>query len=108
MAIANQQLRNAFLSPPMRHYFEAKLSPLSPREVRVRVEEALKFLNMAAYCHSSIPVSKDIDEIWHLWILETQEYRKLCRILQGGGFLHHRSNAYAEYFDKDIGKVATI
>lgn len=92
----------------MRHYFEAKLSPLSPREVRVRVEEALKFLNMAAYCHSSIPVSKDIDEIWHLWILETQEYRKLCRILQGGGFLHHRSNAYAEYFDKDIGKVATI
>jgi hypothetical protein len=102
MTITNQQLRAAFLNPAMRYYFEKKLAPISRAEVRVRVEEALKFLNMAAYCHGSIPVSKEIDEIWHYWILETQQYKKLCRALQGGKFLHHRSNAYMEYFDKDI------
>jgi hypothetical protein len=102
VTITNQQLRAAFLTAPMRHYFEKKLAPVSPAEVQVRVEEALKFLNIAVFCHGSIPVSKEIDEIWHYWILETQEYKKLCRALQGGKFLHHRSNAYTEYFDKDI------
>ena len=100
--ITNWQLRQAFLTPPMRHYFEKKLASVSRAELRIRIEEALKFLNMATYCHGSIPVSQEIDEVWHYWILETQEYRKLCRSLQGGKFLHHRSNAYTEYFDKEI------
>jgi hypothetical protein len=102
MTISNQQLRRAFLSPAMQHYFEKKLAHVSPAELRMRIEEALKFLNIAAFCHGNIPVTKEIDEIWHYWILETQEYKRLCRVLQGGRFLHHRSNAYMEYFEKDI------
>jgi hypothetical protein len=78
----------------MQSYFEKKLSPLHPTEITVRIEETLKFLNMAVYCHGAIPVSKEIDEIWHLWILETREYQKLCSSLQGRTFLHHTSNAY--------------
>ncbi|MBO0696955.1 MAG: hypothetical protein J2P46_01045 [Zavarzinella sp.] len=94
MAISNRQLRDAFLTPPMACYFAKKLPALDPAELGIRIEEALKFLNIATYCRGSIPVSKEIDDIWHLWILETNEYDRLCRALQGGQFIHHSSNAY--------------
>jgi hypothetical protein len=100
--ITNQQLRDAFLSPQMKSYFEKRLSSVSHAEVLERIEEALKFLNIAVYCHGNIPVSKEIDEVWHYWILETKEYRKLCSALHGRKFLHHSSNDYLEYFDKEI------
>jgi hypothetical protein len=96
MTISNRELTDAFLSTQMRCYFERKVPDVSSVEVGVRIEETLKFLNMATYCDGSIPVSKEIDDIWHLWILETKEYAKLCTSLQGGAFLHHSSNVYAE------------
>ncbi len=94
MKITNEQLRETFLNPQMRGYFEKKLAPLASDEVLVRIEETLKFLNIATYFHCSIPVSKEIDDIWHYWILETREYQQLCSKLQGQQFLHHSSNDY--------------
>lgn len=97
--ITNQQLRDAYLSPQMQFYFERKLAPLPAYQVQVRIEEALKFLNMAYDCNGDIPVSKEIDDVWHLWILETAEYDLLCSRLPHGAFLHHSSNDYALYTD---------
>jgi hypothetical protein len=94
MIISNQQLRDTFLTPQMKCYFEKKLPALSPAELGIRIEETLKFLDIATYCVGGIPVSKEIDEIWHLWILETQEYGRLCQALQGRKFIHHSSNVY--------------
>lgn len=98
--ITNRQLRSAFLSPQMRRYFEKKLPRLPRAEVRIRIEEALKFLNIAVYCKGNIPVSKEIDEIWHYWILETREYSRLCPLLQGRQFIHHSSTDYLGYTDR--------
>jgi hypothetical protein len=97
MQITNQQLTDTFLTPQMLHYFETKLAPLPPQEVSTRIEEALKFLNMATYFHGSIPVTKEIDDVWHYWILETREYSRLCSKLQGQEFIHHSSNVYLNY-----------
>lgn len=96
MAISNQQLREAFLSPQMECYFHGKLPDVPVAELGVRIEETLKFLNMAVYCDGNIPVSQEIDDIWHYWILETREYERLCSLLQGGSFIHHSSNVFAE------------
>jgi hypothetical protein len=54
---------------------------------------------MAVHCNGDIPVSKEIDEVWHLWILQTEEYDQLCARLSGGVFLHHSSNDYALFTD---------
>jgi hypothetical protein len=78
----------------MEQYFQKKLPELPVDVLRLRLDETLKFLNIATYCDGPIPVTADIDEIWHLWILETQEYARLCERLQGRQFLHHTSNAY--------------
>ena len=58
MMITNEQLRQTFLSEQMKHYLEKKLSPLSSEEVEVRIEEALKYLNMASHRSGNIPFAK--------------------------------------------------
>lgn len=103
MTITGQQLCDAYLSAPMLHYLRKKLPQLAEAELRARIEETLKFLAISAYCSGAIPVSRDIDEVWHYWILQTQEYEALCSSLFGGKFIHHTSNDYIEYFDEDVG-----
>jgi hypothetical protein len=97
--ITGRQLRDGFLDPQMHFYFERKLSSLSSEDVLAQVEELLKYLNMAVHCNGDIPVSKEIDEVWHLWILQTAEYEQLCTKLSGGVFLHHSSNDFALFTD---------
>jgi hypothetical protein len=104
MPIAGRQLCDAYLTAAMLHYFRKKLSKLTEVELRIRIEETLKFLVISNHCDGAIPVSRDIDEIWHYWILQTQEYEALCLSLPDGKFIHHTSNDYIEYFDRDIGK----
>jgi hypothetical protein len=95
--ITNEQLRKAFLSPQMKFYFGRKLPGLSSDEVDARIEELLKYLNMAIHEAGDIPFTEEIDEVWHYWILETKEYAALCAKLHGGQFLHHSSNDYLQY-----------
>jgi hypothetical protein len=102
MMLSGEDLRAVYLPPSMLHYFHRKLPDLSEDELLARVEEALKFLAIARFCTSAIPVTKEIDDIWHYWILQTQEYEALCRALPGGEFIHHSSNAYLEYEDPEI------
>ncbi len=97
--ITNCQLRDTFLEPNMLFYFERKLAPLPANEVLVRIEEVLKFLNLAHHCYGDVPVSREIDEVWHLWILETAQYERLCAKLAGGVFLHHSSTDYTSFTD---------
>ena len=86
----------------MAHYFERKLADLPPAEVAARIEELLKFLNMTTHSHGAIPVNDEIDDAWHLWVMQTKQYSQLCHKLQGGKFIHHSSNEYEEYADKDV------
>jgi len=108
MAITEQDLRIAYLTSPMLQYFRKKLPEVAEDELLVRIEEALKFLAIVQCCTSPIPVVKEIDEIWHFWILQTQEYEQLCQALPGGKFIHHSSNAYLEFFDPNIGTVLNL
>ena len=100
--ITNETLRETFVSPAMKYYFDRKLAPLPSAQVDARIEELLKYLNMAAHSHGGIPFSDEIDDVWHLWIMQTKEYMQLCGKLQGGKFIHHSSNDYEEFNDKHI------
>ena len=94
MTISSAELRRGPLPSQMEQYFRMKLPEVREHVLQTRRDETLKFLNIAMYCDGPIPVIRDIDEIWHLWILETQEYAHLCDLLQGTPFLHHTSNVY--------------
>lgn len=97
-------LSGALLDAPMQHYFRRKFQDLPSAELELRIEETLRFLFLAHECSGSIPVSREIDEVWHAWILQTQEYVALCEKLPTGSYIHHCSNDYLSYFDPAVGE----
>lgn len=100
----NCSLSDALLDEPMRQYFRRKFATLPDEELDLRIEETLRYLFLSHECTGSIPVSKEIDEVWHAWILQTQEYMTLCERLPNGGYIHHSSNDYLRYFDPQVGE----
>jgi hypothetical protein len=104
----DQQLRAAFLDPAMLGYFRRKLPELTEPELLARVEEALKFLFIAHECRGPIPVTGEIDDIWHYWILQTQEYARLCRLLPAGELVHHSSNDYVGPGERPVDAEANL
>lgn len=101
---ADRRLSAALLDAPMSHYFRRKFADLSDDELECRIEETLRFLFISHECSGAIPVSKDIDEIWHAWILQTQEYMALCERLPTGRYIHHSANDYLSFFDPLVGE----
>jgi len=93
------ELRESFLEPGMYFYLQAKLPDLSPEDLEARIEEALKFLYLSTECSGNIPVTREIDDVWHLLILQTAEYATLCRRMPGGQFIHHCSRQFLAYFE---------
>lgn len=56
------------------------------------VEEYKKFLYLCQVCDFGCVPSKAIDEAWHMHILRTTNYSKMCKDLFGK-FLHHAPTA---------------
>jgi hypothetical protein len=102
--ITNAQLRQEYLDEPMLGYFRRKFADVAEEELLARIEEALKFLFISEQCDRSIPVTQEIDDIWHAWILQTQEYVVLCSRLPAREFIHHSSNDYLVSFDPQVGE----
>jgi hypothetical protein len=102
--ISNETLRNTFITPGIRYYLHKKLPHLNPALVDIRIEELLKFLNLSHHCSGDIPFNDEIDEIWHLWIMETQEYFALCQKIRGGAdsYIHHCSSDYLAHLNPEI------
>jgi hypothetical protein len=99
--ITEDMLKRAYLDDAMWHYFQRKLSAVPEAERLLRVEETLKFLFILSECDGPIPVAPEIDEVWHLWILQTREYMALCEQLPTGSYLHHCSYDYVRHSEPD-------
>ena len=97
-------LSAVLLDAPMSHYLGRRFADLADDELKLRIEETLRFLFISHECTGAIPVSKEIDEIWHAWILQTQEYMALCEKLPTGRYIHHSANDYLSYFDPLVGE----
>jgi hypothetical protein len=105
--ISTERLKAEFLGPAMLGYFRRRLN-LPEEDLEIRLEEALKFLFIANECSGAIPVSQEIDEVWHLWILETEEYMCLCERLPARAYIHHSSNDYVRFFDDAVDSRADL
>ena len=80
-----------FFSPSLYTYFRVKRPEIDANEMRVRLTELLKFLILSHEFPGNILFGEELDDLWHLWIMQTREYEKLCRSLPGGRFIHHDS-----------------
>lgn len=82
------------LDTPYIEYLVEKSAPRSREETLLLAEECSKYLSLSHFRPGEIPVSKEVDEIWHLLILETRPYKELCEKLPGKIFKHHCSAVY--------------
>jgi hypothetical protein len=96
VTLDNAALLRRFVTPNMLVYFARKLPELSRHDIEVRLCELLKFLILVRDFPGNIIFGLEIDEFWHLWIMQTREYEALCKALPGGEFRHHSSRDYPE------------
>lgn len=88
-------------------------SNVDDQELFLQVNEFLKFIFLKSIYTLRqeepvfIPVSREIDEIWHAFILQTKEYQELCDRLPGGVFIHHQS-INLNYYIEVVGLRETI
>lgn len=66
-----------------------------------RFEELLKFLYISSKYpylkRTFIPLTQEVDDIWHSLILQTAHYQKLCESLPSGRMIHHESITFNDY-----------
>ena len=99
MFISDESIMRRFVTPQMMAYFEAKLPNVTPHTLAHRICELLKFLMLVRFSPGRILFGKDVDDVWHYWILQTRQYAQLCEKLPGRTFRHHSSVDYRETED---------
>lgn len=86
---------------PINAHMRAKFLSLDETDFQIRYRELLKFLYLRSkYGKGFIPVTVEIDAMWHEFILQTQAYQDLCTALPGKHFIHHNTIVLDEYADQ--------
>ncbi len=95
------ELAPSFSWGPMNAHMRQKFESLDTSIFESRYQELLKFLYLRSkYGKGFIPVTYEIDAMWHEFILQTEAYYDLCMALPGNHFIHHNSVALNEYADQ--------
>ena|ERR1039457_3659964 len=82
------ELRTALLSKRMAAHLHNKLSVMGSARIELMIDEFLRFISLATKVDPGyLPISQDIDDLWHEYILETREYELLCAHM--GQYIHH-------------------
>ncbi|MFP8945184.1 hypothetical protein ACLIYM_27610 [Streptomyces fenghuangensis] len=90
------------------HVLRARCPERSHAEIDAPLGECLKFLYIVSAEEATfLPLTKEVDEIWHELILQTAFYQKLCAALPGGRFLHHHPAPLGEYADR-VGRRESV
>lgn len=77
-------------------------------EVQRQIDECLKFLYIVSTSKGRfIPLTREVDEVWHEMIVQTQFYMDLCESLPGGRYIHHQSIGFSDYGER-IGKREAV
>jgi hypothetical protein len=97
--ISDADLLRTYVTPQMMAYFQAKMSDVRSDTIIIRVCELLKYLILIEFSPGRILFSREVDDIWHYWILQTHQYRQLCDKLPGKCFRHHSSVDYQKSMD---------
>jgi hypothetical protein len=96
---SDEQLLRQFVTPQMYVYFRVKNPDIDADVLRIKVIEVLKYLILAPQFPGNILFGQDMDDIWHLWIMQSRQYAKLCEDLPFERFRHHESN---DHPDRDV------
>jgi hypothetical protein len=92
--INNETIVTHYLDEKMIKYFQNKLKGLSKDTIILRSCEVIKFLYISNFSLGPVPFNQDLDDIWHLLVMQTKEYEQLMQKLPHKKFIHHNSYEY--------------
>lgn len=85
-------------SPFMLAHLQSIFCTLDEDTRSVRIQEFLRFIYLQSLKDGGfIPVTDEIDQIWHEYILQTREYLALCNDLPHAKFVHHQTGTLETY-----------
>jgi hypothetical protein len=89
----------------MAGHLKAKFPQVADDELQRRISEFFKFIYLQSMKDSGfIPVTKEVDDIWHEYILQTRDYAVLCQDLPSKQFVHHQTISLEQY----VGRVNRV
>lgn len=98
--IAEDDLYNMVDKQLKEHVF-LKFNEYNQSDLTMCFKELLKFLYLSSkypqLSRNFIPVTQEVDNLWHAIILQTAYYQKLCSRLPGGKMIHHESMIFSHY-----------
>ena len=94
--VLDQEILHEFVTPQMMDYFRVKMRDVNSETLVLRVCELIKYLILVRFSPGRILFGREIDDVWHYWILQTRQYAQLCEKLPGKTFRHHSSVEYQE------------
>lgn len=103
----NIRFLKSLVSEWMLSHLKDRFKELTNQEFNYRLEEFLKYIFLCSkYGGGFIPLSKEVDEFWHEYIVQTEEYLNLCSSLPSKNFIHHKSGNLKVYAaDRDSKSV---
>lgn len=92
------------VDPKLKVHIFSKFKHYDPDELKACLKELLKFLYLSSkypiLSQKFIPVTQEVDNLWHTVILQTLSYQKLCLKLPGRKIIHHESLTFDDYKDE--------
>jgi hypothetical protein len=108
MTMTTQTLGERLISARMWELLRRDFADRPAADLEVQVEECLRFLTIASETGACfIPLSKEVDDIWHALVVQTRMYAQLCADLPGGTFIHHESLNLSDYTEM-VGRAAAV
>jgi hypothetical protein len=96
------------LEPQYERIVRSRILDRAREVLDVQLVECLKYLAIVSMTPGRrIPVTPDVDVVWHELLLQTSHYRSLCRSFPGGGFLDHES-IDPESYNERVGDHAFV
>ena len=93
----------SLVSPKMSDVIEEAFPHLSSDNRVQALCEFVKFAHLAAHIKNLFfPCTKQIDDIWHCFVLETREYQKFCHSIAPGSFIHHSGITFRDYSEQRV------
>lgn len=86
------------LKESYRNMIKSRIEGREEQLLEVQIAECLKYLAIVSLTQGRrLPVTPDVDDVWHELILQTRDYRELCETLPGARFVDHESIDPASY-----------
>lgn len=95
----------SLIDPRVKDIIYKKYKDSNPEDVTNCLTELMKYLYLVSKYPEGlkgtfVPITEEVDNLWHQMILQTRYYPQICERLPGKLVVHHESMPFEEYAEE--------